>query len=223
MKNCNLRERKKEIAAQVPGVLSVQQRVGEAPLEAITRTVALPTVQAAKTMTRYLPAGELSVDALVTALDNRCAELRRGEVSGVEAILCTQAETLNAIFHSLARRATAVEYLDQFDTHMRLALKAQAQCRVTLETVATLRRPSAVFAKQANIAHGPQQVNISMQKTVLARDEKPQSELLERSLETQEHQLDPRTTAAASSSNPRLEAMGAINRPSHSRREVEGE
>jgi hypothetical protein len=42
---------------------------------------------------------------------------------------------------------------------MRVALKAQNQCRMTLETLATVTNPRVVYAKQANIANGPQQVN----------------------------------------------------------------
>ena len=45
---------------------------------------------------------------------------------------------------------------------MRMALKAQSQCRATLETLATIKNPPAVFARQANIAQGPQQVNNGM-------------------------------------------------------------
>ena len=40
-----------------------------------------------------------------------------------------------------------------------MALRAQNQCRMTLETIATIKNPSVVFAKQANIAAGHQQVN----------------------------------------------------------------
>ena len=42
---------------------------------------------------------------------------------------------------------------------MRLALKAQAQCRATIETLAALKNPPIVIARQANISNGPQQVN----------------------------------------------------------------
>jgi hypothetical protein len=42
---------------------------------------------------------------------------------------------------------------------MRLALKAQGQCRATLETLAAIKNPPVVFAKQRNISHGHQQVN----------------------------------------------------------------
>ena len=53
----------------------------------------------------------------------------------------------------------ATEYVDHLDRYMRLALKAQGQCRATLETLATIKNPPVVFARQANIAQGPQQVN----------------------------------------------------------------
>jgi hypothetical protein len=46
----------------------------------------------------------------------------------------------------------------QTEVRLRLALKAQTQCRATVETLATMKNP-VVFAKQANIAHGPQQIN----------------------------------------------------------------
>ena len=46
---------------------------------------------------------------------------------------------------------------------MRIALRAQPQCRATLETLAAVKNPSSVaFVRQANIAHGPQQVNNEM-------------------------------------------------------------
>jgi len=49
-----------------------------------------------------------------------------------------------------------------YEVHMRLALEAQNQCRMTLETLATIKNPPTVFARQANIAHRPQQVNNAM-------------------------------------------------------------
>jgi hypothetical protein len=52
------------------------------------------------------------------------------------------------------------EYVNAAETYMRLALKAQSQCRTTLETLAGIKNPASVtFVRQANVAHGPQQVN----------------------------------------------------------------
>ena len=66
---------------------------------------------------------------------------------------------------------------------MRLALKAQSNCRATAETVAFIRNPRTVFANQANISNGPQQVNDAiLARNQVAGVEKPNSkpkELLE--------------------------------------------
>ena len=43
--------------------------------------------------------------------------------------------------------------------YLRLALKAQAQSRATAEALAAIKQGPVVIARQANIAHGPQQVN----------------------------------------------------------------
>jgi hypothetical protein len=75
-------------------------------------------------------------------------------------MLIIQAHTLDAIFNTLARRANAAEYLPQFEAYLRLGLKAQGQCRATLETLAEIKYPKPVaFVQQANVANGPQQVN----------------------------------------------------------------
>ena len=42
------------------------------------------------------------------------------------------------------------EHLPAAETYMRLALKAQSQCRATLETLANIKNPPTVFARQAN-------------------------------------------------------------------------
>lgn len=42
---------------------------------------------------------------------------------------------------------------------MQLAVKAQSNCRATAEALDLMQNPPTVFARQANIAIGPQQVN----------------------------------------------------------------
>ena len=52
------------------------------------------------------------------------------------------------------------DHLGATETYMRLALKAQSQCRATLESLSEIRNPRSVaFVRQANIAAGHQQVN----------------------------------------------------------------
>lgn len=105
--------------------------------------------------------GEIDITEAFHALSDRADAMSRGDLSGAEALLAAQASSLNAIFAEMARRAAANmgEYLGATETYLRLALKAQAQCRATLETLATIKAGPVVIARQANIAHGPQQVN----------------------------------------------------------------
>jgi hypothetical protein len=100
-----------------------------------------------------------------------------------------------------------------------MALKAQSQCRMTLETLATIKNPPVVYAKQANIAHGPQQVNNSIPSNVPhahAREEKPiqSNELL---TEGVEHGpiLDTRGKATTSGTDPAMATLEQIDRPAH--------
>jgi hypothetical protein len=94
-----------------------------------------------------------------------------------------------------------------------LGLKAQAQCRATLQTLFEMKNPQPVaFVKQANIANGPQQVNngVATQPSSHAGISTSQSnELLELS---HEQRLDIRTAGAASCTHPRLETVGAVVR-----------
>ncbi|WP_210235030.1 hypothetical protein, partial [Mesorhizobium sp. M2D.F.Ca.ET.185.01.1.1] len=59
----------------------------------------------------------------------------------VESMLFAQANTLDMIFGHLARKAAFSEYLNQFQAHLSLALKTQAQCRATLEALAGIKNP----------------------------------------------------------------------------------
>ena len=105
-------------------------------------------------------AGEVDLSELLENLRTRAEKVHEGDMRPVETMLYGQAMTLETIFTSLARRATSQEDLKQFQTYLGLALKAQAQCRATLEALAEIKNPRPVaFVKQANISGGPQQVN----------------------------------------------------------------
>ncbi len=93
-------------------------------------------------------------------LRDQCGATSRGDLARGEAMLTAQAHTLDAMFDRMAQKATRCEYLNQAETYSRLALKAQGQCRATWATLAQMKNPQpTTFVRQANIAHGPQQVN----------------------------------------------------------------
>jgi len=129
--------------------------------EATAKLAMRPSVQGAGVAHEYLkqPFGDLDMGALVECLSGGVEDVWSGDMKRAEAMLYGQANALQAIFTNLARRANAQEYLKNLETYLRLALKAQSQCRATLETLAAIKAGPAIFARQANIAHGPQQVN----------------------------------------------------------------
>lgn len=150
----------------------------------------------------------------VEALKEKVERVKAGDLSEAEAMLFSQASALDAIFTEMARRAALNmgEYLNVADTYMRLALKAQSQCRTTLEALAEIKAPRHVsFVKQANIAHGPQQVNNGT-APAHGNNSIQSSELLE-----QQHgnYLDTGTTGEAIGVNSELATVGEINRASN--------
>ena len=168
--------------------------------------------------------GSMSATEMMGSLKERGEAVNRGDLAASERLLYAQAVTLNAIFAELAARSQANmgSNIDAMDRLMRLALKAQGQCRATLETLSTIKNPPVVFARQANIANGPQQVNNgaapSQAPTHTTKSVSEPNELLEDRTHGSPT-LDPRATAAASREDQRLEPVGAVNRPAHGRRQ----
>ena len=79
--------------------------------------------------------GELSLGDCIQALKGTISDVKGGDLSSAEAMLAAQAAALNAMFCELARRAATNmgEHLGATESYMRLALKAQGQCRATLD------------------------------------------------------------------------------------------
>ena len=115
--------------------------------------------------------GDVDLTECVFKLDDAVERVHQGDLRASEALLTSQAVALNAIFTHLANVAVKSEYLDKFERSLRLALKAQSQCRTTIETLAEVKNPRAVFVRQANVAHGPQQVNNAVRPP--SREEQP--------------------------------------------------
>lgn len=174
------------------------------------RALASPEVRSARAIQRF-EGSNLSINAVVDELREQIAEVQGGNLKRSEALLVAQAHTLDALFSDLALRShmnTKAGYLDAADRYLRLALKAQSQCRTTLEALAEIKNPRPVaFVKQANIAHGPQQVNNG--EASRARENAIPSN--EQSGEAHELLPDARASQAASRINPSLEAVGKVD------------
>ncbi len=145
-----------------------------------------------------------------------------GKLGAAEQLLQAQALTLNAIFAELARRAAMNmgAHLDAAETYMRLALKAQAQSRATLQTLIEAKNPRAVtFMRQANVAQ-QQVVNNGTQPSSEPRArgrekaESRENELLQDRTHEQVT-LDAGAPGQGRRSHPPVEAMGAVDGPTH--------
>ena len=82
----------------------------------------------------------------------------------IEFMLTSQVIALDSIFNRLAIQAHSSigKHPKVVDTYLRLALKAQSQCRATAETLATVKSPKQ-YINQTNVA-GAMQINIDMEK-----------------------------------------------------------
>ena len=184
----------------------------------------LPCVNAAAVVVSYTnPLGEQDVGALVDSLSAGMDDLWAGDMKRSEAMLYGQAHALQAIFMNLARRAASQEYLKQWEAYLRMAMKAQNQCRMTLETLATIKNPPVVFARQTNINNGgQQQVNNGAQAEAPrapahfahpsahpANPATAQTGLLEAS---DGERLDTRAAGTAGAADPDMEALRAVHR-----------
>ena len=178
---------------------------------AIAAALTNPAVNSAGTIQRL--DAQLNVNALVSELTSQIAAVNGGNMQRPEAMLFAQAETLEVLFHFLVRRALGQDRLPQYETHMRLALKAQSQSRATLEALAEIKNPRSVaFVKQANIATN-QQVNNGDNGTLRAGARTQENEIPPNKLltDTSYETLDARRTRTTSGTNSPMEAVGAVN------------
>ena len=179
----------------------------------LAQTALHPSVRAGLTTQAYSKQfGKLDITALVNELSAQIAAANKGDLQRSEAMLVAHTHTLDAIFNELMRRAQSAEYLPQFEAYMRLGLKAQGQCRATIETLAAIKNPPPVaFVRQANIAHGPQQVNNGPQPADTSRARESEyrpNELLEHQRSERLDSGAPQTTIGTDSG---FAPVGALN------------
>ena len=110
------------------------------------------------------------------------------------------------------------------ETYLRLALKAQAQSRATVEALAEMKNPRAVaFVKQANIAQ-QQQVNNGAPAPRARTEESMRPENEQSRLETPNEwsALDTGAKATPARGDSAVETVGAIHRSAEPRRQGKG-
>lgn len=177
-----------------------------------------PTANAAS-ITQYYGSifGDLDISCLYNRMEQAKKDGGKTDLQRSEAMLIEQAQALQSIFTGLARKAYNQQYLTHFESFLKLALKAQSQCRATLETLANIKNPPFILAKQANIAHGHQQVNNGAcsspepisQGSRAEKNNSDQNELLEAQ---HENGLDTGKAKATGRNDQAMEAMAEVNR-----------
>lgn len=179
-----------------------------------------PAVNAAISIQRVVGQGGrdedlLDATSLARTLKEQILITTDGDMKVADMFLVSQAFTLDTLFNSLTRLAmkNIAGNPDFADRTFRLALKAQSQCRATLEGLAQIKNPPTVFANQANIANGHQQVNNNASLTVTSvrtgKSNKAQNKQLE-----QQHgeRLDVGTKKAPGRADPVVAAVGKVDR-----------
>jgi hypothetical protein len=98
---------------------------------------------------------------------------------------------------------------------LKVALRAQAQSRATWEAVAAIKNPTVFgYVKQANIAHGPQQVNNTYDSSSEGNGNK-----LNKVMEKKDGEwVDTGASRPAVSDDPAMAAVEEIDRTNHKRR-----
>lgn len=174
------------------------------------RKLTQPEVMAAVTI-RAWTSDQHDINSLVKELETQSAAVRDGEMGRAESMLIAQAHTLDQLFSLLARRAqlNAGEFLGACETYLRLAFKAQSQCRTTIETLAEMKNPmNGAYVRQANVAAGHQQINNGSDGPPVREIENQPNKL---SGEIYELRPNTRAPALASRADQALEALGEVN------------
>jgi hypothetical protein len=146
---------------------------------------------------------------LIEELAAQCTEVSQGNLQRPEALLMAQSTTLDAIFQDLTQ--LAYKHLNQLDAAerlLRLAFRAQSQSRATVETLGNMKNPPMVFARQANMTTGPQQVNNALALAPAGVPSGP-NELLEYD---DDKRLELSTSSSAGRSGSKVATLAKVNR-----------
>jgi hypothetical protein len=163
------------------------------------------------------PIGEgLDVPTLMEQFKQQAAAVNSGDFGGPIAMLMNQAVTLQSMFTRLTEKALVQSHMPNLESYMRLALKAQAQSRAALETMAAIKNPPVIYARQANVTTGPQQINNNAAPVTHTRD--IESEQNQKRGATHELCQDTRTPGVFVGANEAEQAVGENQRANNTRR-----
>ena len=177
-----------------------------------------PTASSASVMHAYggpFGLGATDLNHLVEQLRAGARALANGDMTRAEGMLLSQGHALQSIFMELSLKATKQDHMKAMEVFLRLALKAQNQCRMTLETLSAIKNPPVVFARQANINNAGQQQEINgvgAPPSPHARTESLETSPTELLEMKSGQRLDSGAPYAPGATDPHLAALGEVNR-----------
>jgi hypothetical protein len=134
---------------------------GQIEQEKLANLGLAPEFKAAVTAHAYAPLiGEQNLGAVFQRIGELSTRSVKDNSKDLEYMLTSQAIALDSIFNRLAVQAQASigKHPKVVDTYLRLALKAQSQCRATAEALTALKSPRQ-YINQTNVA-GAMQINM---------------------------------------------------------------
>ena len=146
--------------------LKVHPGEGETPEFATARSILAPHFRHAVTATQIHKAQFGGMDGApgygdyADAIRAKGEAAAKGDLAFASRMLAAQAVTLDNIFTEMARRMAInmAEYLGATETYARIAMKAQAQSRATLEALAKLHQPREQTVRHVHVNEGGQAV-----------------------------------------------------------------
>ncbi|WP_158241528.1 hypothetical protein [Novosphingobium sp. TH158] len=144
----------------------VEGYTGESEAETMARVFTGPTIRHGSVASSFigkmfgqLP-GQPQFDDYGRAIATRTDKAKSGDLAAASEMLMAQAISLDAMFTELARRCAMNmgDYIHASERYGRLALKAQSNCRATLEALAKLHQPRIQTVRHVHVNEGGQAV-----------------------------------------------------------------
>ena len=159
--------RKKPVGRMKPNnALTVEQTKEETGAQAMARKVLDPGLRHAVTASAFagnVLGNSIKRPGLMDYVDYVLkvgGKAEAGDLAIASRLLASQAITLDSMFTELARRTAnnMGEYANAAERYGRLALKAQSNCRATLEALAKLHQPREQTVRHVHVNEGGQAV-----------------------------------------------------------------
>lgn len=146
--------------------IEVEIENGEDEGLAVVKTVLGPNVrhalaiQQVNTKTFGEAEGAPSFVDYTRGINDFADQAEQGNLAFASRILAAQAVTLDSIFTEMARRMAINmgEYMGATETYGRIAMKAQAQSRATLDALAKLHQPREQTVRHVHVNEGGQAI-----------------------------------------------------------------